>query len=255
LAAGEHDHDFGTERWDTLNRYLLHGGRMNFYNLFCYFYNLLFQDKIPCNLPETLPQEGVYHPDLQEIPNLKEYLKEKIDPEKITVGLWFYQSYWLNDNLRYIDAIIREIELCDVNVICVFHLRYKDADRGNRGADYVVEQFFMKDGKSVIDVLISPMMFSLTLSAPEYKELLPRLDVPFIQAIITMNPYAEWKESLQGVSTMDVSYSVPSPNLTGLLLPCLWLRGKKRRLIRSPELCCRKIFRYPTVSKRWFLFP
>ncbi|WDN88744.1 cobaltochelatase CobN [Desulfosarcina sp. BuS5] len=218
IAAKEYDHDFGTDRWDTLNRYLMHGGRMNFYNLFCYLYNLLFQDKAPCNPPETLPQEGIYHPDFQEIPDLKEYLKEKIDPKKITVGLWFYQSYWLNDNLRYIDAVIREVERCGANVICVFHLRYKDADRGNRGADYVVEQFFMENGKSVIDVLISPMMFSLTLSAPEYKDLLPWLNVPFIQAITTMNPYAEWKESLQGISTMDVSYSVAQPEFDGALI-------------------------------------
>ncbi len=218
FAAKEYDHDFGTDRWDTLNRYLMHGGRMNFCNLFSYLHTLLFQDKVSCNPPESLPQEGIYHPDFQKIPDLKEYLKQKIDPKKITVGIWFYQSYWLNDNLIYINAIIREIERCGANVICVFHLRYKDAERGNLGADYVVEQFFMENGKSVIDVLISPMMFSLTLSAPEYKDLLPRLNVPFIQAITTMNSYAEWKESLQGVSTMDVSYSVAQPEFDGALI-------------------------------------
>ena len=218
FAAKEYDHDFGTDRWDTLNRYLMHGGRMNFCNLFSYLHTLLFQDKVSCNPPESLPQEGIYHPDFQKIPDLKEYLKQKIDPKKITVGIWFYQSYWLNDNLIYINAIIREIERCGANVICVFHLRYKDAERGNLGADYVVEQFFMENGKSVIDVLISPMMFSLTLSAPEYKDLLPHLNVPFIQAITTMNSYAEWKESLQGVSTMDVSYSVAQPEFDGALI-------------------------------------
>lgn len=218
LAAREYDHDFGTERWDTLNRYLMHGGRMNFYNMFSWLHNLLFQEKVSCNPPESLPQEGIYHPDISGIPELKEYLKQKIDPKKITVGIWFYQSYWLNDNLAYIDAIIREVERCGANVICVFHLRYKDAERGNLGADYVVEQFFMENGKSRIDVLISPMMFSLTLSAPEYKDLLPRLNVPFIQAIAAMNSYAEWRESLQGVSTMDVSFSAAQPEFDGALI-------------------------------------
>ena len=218
LAAREYDHDFGTDRWDTLNRYLMHGGRINFYNMFSYLHNLLFQDKAPCNPPESLPQEGIYHPDFPGIPDLKEYLKQKIDPKKITVGIWFYQSYWLNDNLIYIDAIIREVERCGANIICVFHLRYKDTERGNRGADYVVDKFFMENGKSRIDVLISPMMFSLTLSAPEYRELLPKLNVPLIQAIVTMNSYAEWKESLQGVSTMDVSYSVAQPEFDGTLI-------------------------------------
>ena len=218
LAAKEYDHDFGTDQWDTLNHYLMHGGRVNFCNLFFYLYNLLFQEKVPCNPPETLPQEGIYHPDISGIPEIQDYLQQKVDKEKITVGLWFYQSYWLNDNLAYIDAIIREIESRGANVICVFHLRYKDAERGNLGADYVVEQFFMEDGRARIDVLISPMMFSLTLSAPEYKELMPRLNVPLIQAIVTMNPYAEWKESPQGVSTMDVSFSVAQPEFDGSLI-------------------------------------
>ncbi|HDL08405.1 MAG TPA: cobaltochelatase subunit CobN, partial [Desulfobacteraceae bacterium] len=218
LAAKEYDHDFGTDQWDTLNHYLMHGGRVNFCNLFFYLYNLLFQEKVPCNPPKTLPQEGIYHPDISGIPEIQDYLQQKVDKEKITVGLWFYQSYWLNDNLAYIDAIIREIESRGANVICVFHLRYKDAERGNLGADYVVEQFFMEDGRARIDVLISPMMFSLTLSAPEYKELMQRLNVPLIQAIVTMNPYAEWKESLQGVSTMDVSFSVAQPEFDGSLI-------------------------------------
>ena len=218
LTAKEYDHDFGTDQWDTLNHYLMHGGRVNFCNLFFYLYNLLFQEKVPCNPPKTLPQEGIYHPDISGIPEIQDYLQQKVDKEKITVGLWFYQSYWLNDNLAYIDAIIREIESRGANVICVFHLRYKDAERGNLGADYVVEQFFMEDGRARIDVLISPMMFSLTLSAPEYKELMQRLNVPLIQAIVTMNPYAEWKESLQGVSTMDVSFSVAQPEFDGSLI-------------------------------------
>ena len=218
LTAKEYDHDFGTDQWDTLNHYLMHGGRVNFCNLFFYLYNLLFQEKVPCNPPKTLPQEGIYHPDISGIPEIQDYLQQKVDKEKITVGLWFYQSYWLNDNLAYIDAIIREIESRGANVICVFHLRYKDAERGNLGADYVVEQFFMEDGRARIDVLISPMMFSLTLSAPEYKELMQRLNVPLIQAIVTMNPYAEWKESPQGVSTMDVSFSVAQPEFDGSLI-------------------------------------
>ena len=218
LAAREYDDAFGTDRWDTLNRYLMHGGRVNFQNMLIYLYNLLFDEEVPCDPPQRLPQEGIYHPDIPGIPDVKDYLKQKVDPEKITAGLWFYQSYWLNDNLAYIDAVIREIELQGANVICVFHFRYKDAERGNRGADYVVDNFFMDNGRPRIDVLISPMMFSLTLAAPEYKDLLPKLNVPFIQAMVTMNSYAEWKEGLQGVSTMDVSFSAAQPEFDGALI-------------------------------------
>jgi len=218
LAAQEYDDAFGTDIWNTLNRYLIHGGRLNFSNMLVYLHNLLFQESHPCDPPQELPQEGIYHPDITGIPDIKDYLEQKVDPGKITVGLWFYQSYWLNDNLAYIDAIIREIERQGANVICVFHFRYKDSERGNHGADYVVDKFFMNNSRPRIDVLVSPMMFSLTLAAPEYKDLLPKLDVPLIQAIVTMNPYAEWKGSLQGVSTMDVSFSAAQPEFDGALI-------------------------------------
>ena len=218
-AAGRYSDDFGGENWDILNRYLLHGGGINFQNMFVYLYNLLYHENISCDPPRELPQEGIYHPDFPGNPEIEEYLEQKFDLQKITVGIWFYQSYWLNDNVEYIDAIIREVERCGANVICVFHLRYKDAERGNRGADYVVEKFFMKNGKPIIDVLINPMMFSLTLSCPEYRDLLERLGVPFIQAITPfMTSYAEWKDGLQGISTMDVSYTVAQPEFDGALI-------------------------------------
>ncbi|GBE12236.1 aerobic cobaltochelatase subunit CobN [bacterium BMS3Abin13] len=218
MAAREHADGFGSERWDTLNRYLVHGGRVNLRNMLVYLYNLRFHAQIPCDPPQSLPQEGIYHPDFGGVPELEEYLEKKCDPDKITVGIWFYQTYWLNDNLAHIDAMIREIERQGANVICVFHLRYKDAERGNRGADYIVEHFFMKEGRPRIDVLINSMMFSLTLAAPGYRDLLPRLDVPFIQAMVSMNSYADWKEGYQGVSTMDVSYSAAQPEFDGTLI-------------------------------------
>ena len=90
------------------------------------------------------------------------------------MGLWFYQTYWLNNNLAFIDAIIRCVESQGANVIPVFHQRYKDVDRGNRGADYIVDHFFMDGDRPRIQVLINPLLFSLTLAAPEYKDLLPR---------------------------------------------------------------------------------
>ena len=217
-AAREHSPVFGTPVWDAIQRYLSHGGHINYHQLLIYLYNHLFSAEETCQPAVTLPFEGIYHPDLSGIPDLDDYLKEKVDPTKPTVGLWFYQTYWLNNNLAFIDAIIRSIEAHGANVIPVFHQRYKDADRGNRGADYIVDHFFMDGDRSRIQVLINPLMFSLTLAAPEYKALLPRLNVPCIQAMVTLNPYAQWKESLQGMHTMDVSYSAAQPEFDGALI-------------------------------------
>jgi cobaltochelatase CobN len=222
-AAREHSPDFGQPAWDEIQRYLSCGGPLNFHHLLIYLHNRLFDDDRTDVRPAVeLPHEGLYHPDLPDIPGLDDYLAQKLDPTRPTVGLWFYQTYWLNNNLAFIDAIIRAVEAQGANIIPVFHLRYKDAERGNRGADYIVDHFFMDGDRPRIDVLINPLMFSLTLVAPEYKALLPRLDVPFIQTMTCSAPFAQWSESVQGLPTMDVSYSAAQPEFDGALItvPC-----------------------------------
>lgn len=217
-AAQNHSPDFGTPVWDEIKRYLGCGGHLNYHQLLIYLHNRLFNTQIDCRPPIELPYEGIYHPDMPGIPKLSKYLAARVDPARPTVGLWFYQTYWLNNNLAFVDAIIRSIESAGANVIPVFHQRFKDVERGNRGADYIVEHYFMDRGESRIDVLINPLMFSLTLAAPEYKTLLPQLNVPVIQAMMTLNPYAQWQESIQGMHTMDVSYSAAQPEFDGVLI-------------------------------------
>ena len=217
-AAREHSPDFGAPHWDAIRRYLNFGGPVNFHQLMIFVHNRLFQAKDECRSAMELPNEGIYHPDIPGIPSLEDYLEKKVDPSKPTAGLWFYQTYWLNNNLAYIDAIIRSVEAAGANVIPVFHMRFKDADRGNRGADYVVDRFFMDGDTPRIQVLINPLVFSLTLVAKEYKPLLPRLNAPVVQAMTCSAPYAQWRESVQGMPTMDVSYSAAQPEFDGALI-------------------------------------
>ena len=217
--AEAHSALFGTEEGSTVQRYLMNGGTVNFMNMFSYLHNVLFSTDFPAALPEKLPHEGVYHPDYPAYDDLEGYLEKHVDPSKPTVGLWFYQSYFIDGDLAAFDCMIREIERQGANVIPVFHLRYKDAMRGNKGSDYVAEKFFMdREGKSRIDVLINPLLFSLTLNSPDYKDILPGLDVPFIQALMTFQPFEQWKESLQGLGTMDVSFSAAQPEFDGALI-------------------------------------
>jgi len=217
--AEKYSDGFGKfEAWNTINRYMINSGHLNCKNMLIYLYNIIFNDTKPCSKPAKLIQEGIYHPDFPEPLDKKTYFRQKIDRNKVTVGLWFYQTYWLCNNLKYIDGIIREIEKKGANVIPVFHLRYKDKIRENKGADYIVEEYFMENGRPVIDVLINPMLFSLTSAAPEYKNLLTRLNVPFIQAMLTMNPYEAWKESIQGMTTMEVTFSAAQPEFDGALI-------------------------------------
>ena len=216
-AAAEHSHGFGTSTWDTINRYLERGGHANYCQLFRFLHNLLFATSLECAPPRRLPDQGIYHPDLDRVVDMTGY-QRRLDPDRPTVGLWFYQNYWLNDNLAFIDALIRAIERQGANVIPVFHLRYRDADRGNHGADHIVTHYFMDGDRPRIQVLINPMLFSLSMAGRAYEDLLPRLGVPCIQAMVSLADRAAWQDSDQGMSTADVSFNAAQPEFDGNLI-------------------------------------
>ena len=210
---------FGQPAWVETSKYIRCGGRQNFYQLLRFIHNQVLESGLECAPPVKPPFEGIYHPDFGEPLTIEDYLAQKHDPARPTVGIWFYQSYWLNNNLLWMDSLIRAIEAQGANVMAVFHLRYKDVELGNRGSDYVVKQYFMDEqGQLRIDVLLNPMAFSMNLTTPEYKPLLPLLNVPVLQSILCYAPHEVWRESVQGLPTMDVSISVAQPEFDGNII-------------------------------------
>lgn len=221
--ARDHSTGFATPAWDAIHGYLNHGGGLNFKHLLEFLGILVCKtNRIgfpnPEHPPVSLANEGIYHPDFNGPVNIGQYLREKLQPHRPTVGLWFNQSYWVNNNLNFINALIRACETRGANVIPVFHLRFKDEILGNLGADHVADHFFKQEGGPLIDVLINPMMFSLNLAHKDYETIYPDLDVPVIQAMLTLQPREAWEESDQGMTSMEVSFSAAQPEFDGTLI-------------------------------------
>lgn len=217
-AAKDMSTDYGQQFWAKVQSYISNGGGPNFHQMLYAIHHRLTGEGPSGRPAEKSPTEGIYHPDFPTPPDLEEYLARKYDPSRPTIGLWFGQAFWLNRNLTHIDAVIRQAELCGANIIPLFHLRYKDINRGNLGSDELVEKYFFKDGRSFIDALISPMMFSLSLASPEYRHILKKLNVPVLQAVSATCSRADWLASQQGLPTMDVSCNVAQPEFDGNLI-------------------------------------
>ena len=214
-----------------VSQYLDYGGRKNFYSLILYLANYFIGSNYEFSEPARPIWEGIYHPDFDHVPTLKEYLQSKCVAGRPTVGLWFYQSLWQAGNTLFIDRLIEEIERQGANVIPVFLHAAKDVERGTKGAEWVVENLFMKDGRPIIDVLISTLMFSLSIKPWEGSDtgegqevarseewFIKRLNVPVLKAIVTYNTLADWNESLQGCSPMDISMGIAMPEFDGMLI-------------------------------------
>ena len=200
--------------------YLNYGGKKNFENLFYYLANRFIGANYTFEAPTIPLWEGIYHPSFDHIPTLDEYMEKKIDTNRVTVGLWFHQSQWQGGNTSFVDTMIHEVEAQGANVLPVFFGGSKNPKLGMNGLDWVIDNYFLKDGKPLADVIISLFSFSFStcLSGVDAAGTLKRLGVPIIKAITTSNTYEEWRDTMQGLSIMDIPANVAMPEFDGTLI-------------------------------------
>lgn len=218
LAAHEFSDGMPDGTWHNLCRYFHHGGPINVQRALGFLHAFVNGTGVTVAPPQPVAQDGLYHPDLGFTADTKAYLHEFIDPKKPTIGLWFFQTYWVNGNLAHVDALIREIERRGANALPVFSMRLKDRSLNNRGSDEIIQTYFTGDSGTRIDALINAMSMSMTLTNPSYRDLFPALNVPVLQAMVSSSPYAVWKESDRGMGVMDVTFQAAQPEFDGNLI-------------------------------------
>ncbi|MDI9644150.1 MAG: cobaltochelatase subunit CobN [Candidatus Verstraetearchaeota archaeon] len=210
----------GPDEYKLIFKYLNYGGKRNLENLLLFLANRFSGTKYEVKPPECPRWEGIYHPDFPEPPSIEEYAARKMLPDRPTVGIWFHQTQLQGGNTEFVDRLIEEIERQGANALPVFFTGTKNKTLGMKGLEQVVEEYFMKGGKPIVDVVISTMAFSLrtsqTTSPPI--DVLKRLGVTVIKAILTCNTYEEWRESPQGIGLIDVPTSVAMPEFDGLII-------------------------------------
>ena len=241
-TASEHDTELiklstvDNDVFRSISRYLNYGGKDNFKGLLIYVANRFGGADYVAAEPKRPIWDGIYHPDFDHVPTLEEYLKQKHVDGRPTVGIWFYNGLWQSGNTAFVDRLIAEIEGQGANVIPLFMYSLKDVELGTKGADWVMENYFIRDGRPIIDVLISLLMFSLSIWSSDEKKtiaaekivekaadvdddvFLKKLGVPVIKAILTYNTRKDWEDSMKGLNPMDVTMSVALPEFDGTLI-------------------------------------
>lgn len=116
----------------------------------------------------------------------------------------------------------------------------------------MVENYFMKDGRPVVDALISTLMFSLTMKHREEEKLFDKpffekLGVPVIKAILTYNTEEKWRESPQGLNPMDVSMSIAMPEFDGMLIA---VPVASKKMAETDTLTGARVTRFEPIQER-----
>ncbi len=209
------------EDYKTIFIYLNYGGKANLENLLLYLVNRFAGAAYEVGAPVLPAWEGIYHPDFTSPPSLAEYMEKKVQPGKLTVGIWFGQHSWQGCDTSYVDALIAEIEGQGANALPVFLKGRQDESLGIHGFDWVIENYFIKDGRPLVDVIISTLSHSwssLYSVGTRNLDALKKLGVPIIKAIVTRNTLENWRTSPIGLNVTDIPIDIALPEFDGFLI-------------------------------------
>lgn len=163
---------------------------------------------------------GVYHPRLKgRIADTADKLPALAN-ERGSVGLLLLRSYLLAGNAGHYDGVIAAFEAKGLRVIPAFA----------SGLDQrpAIERFFMKDGRSVVDAVVSLTGFSL-VGGPAYNDskaagdILAKLDVPYLSAHpVEFQTLEQWGASDRGLMPVESTIMVAIPELDGASGPMVY---------------------------------
>lgn len=179
--------------------------------------------------PVEVPWEGVYHPRLGGFGTIDEYFAKVHDPHRWTAAIWLHRSHAVTGNVEVVDALVAEIEAQGGNALPIFLILIHDEERHNLGYQELIDQWLLRDGVPVADVLINlmimPFGFERRFKAeprPDVDDGLARLGIPVLKAVLSSIDEEEWHDSARGLSPLNLvtQYVYPefAGNLTGTIV-------------------------------------
>jgi magnesium chelatase subunit H len=171
--------------------------------------------------PVEYPETGLYDPDSKKpiFDNVRELPRggRKVQG---TVGVLIMRSYVLAGNSQHYDGLIRTLRGRGLQVITAF--------ASGLDARPAVEKYFLRDGKPIIDTLLSLTGFSL-VGGPAYndsraaEQMLAALDVPYIAAhALEFQSVEQWERSEHGLMPVEATMMVAIPELDGATMPSVF---------------------------------
>ena len=170
--------------------------------------------------PVVYPEVGLYHPQMKHAGS-SFCMSEKLDAlpltatagKRGTVGILLMRSYLLAGNADHYHGVIAAMEARGLRVIPAFAT--------GLDARPAINAYFLKDGRSTIDALVSLTGFSL-VGGPAYndakaaEDILATLDVPYLAVTpVEFQTLDQWGGSTRGLLPVESTMMVAIPELDG----------------------------------------
>ena len=154
--------------------YLTIGGKENVKNALYFLLKEILGAKVQVNAPQAVAWQGIYVPQKAIVlENLEEYLTNPVlyQEERKTIGILFSRSMWLNHDTGIVDALIKEIHASGYNALPVFSVDRHDPKNGRQDNIAIIENYFMKNKRPVIDVCIDLQVLFLVIAKKKLKNI------------------------------------------------------------------------------------
>lgn len=215
----------------TVNEYLTYGGMDNIENLLLWLGQEFGVLTGNVGEPAALPWNGIYHPDETSPLSLLEYCERYRRPDWPTVGILFMRDAWVWRNLEAYDLLIEALDRRQMNVIAAFSHWTRDDAQQIPGSEDTINQYFVQDGKPVVDAVITLMHYSLTVGRPlRNPKFLSALNVPLIHGDTLLQSPQEWRESPAGMNPAELIGNIVMPEFDGVIHGVPFAGRKKDRI-------------------------
>ena len=198
----------GIVKEPIIRQYYQYGGFENIKNMFLYIINKYFDTSVSYNMPEKLPEFGIYlKKDKKVVSDIKEFLKKYPEKDAPWVGLTFYRNSLVSENMAVVDTVIDALEKEGYNVLPVFGWPESE----------VLRRFFLNN-RIKIKVIVG---ISLKIGAsPELIPILKKIGAPVVSAIsLYSDSYKKWYNSREGINMFERTWQVAIPELAGVVQP------------------------------------
>ena len=133
------------------------------------------------------------------------------------------QRRWSGMDVATVDALADEIRKQGAYPVTIFFTYGEKQETGSIGIRKIIDQYLLRNGRSVIDVAINTISSSIRneakLNSPVPNDpFLERLDVPILQTPMLVKSEAEWRESIFGLTTAEIAYDVAFPEFDGQII-------------------------------------
>ncbi|MEM2081317.1 MAG: cobaltochelatase subunit CobN [Candidatus Bathyarchaeia archaeon] len=233
--------------YQKIHQYINYGGLENYENLLIFLANRFAGSHFEAKPPKKMPLQAIYHPNFGHILTLTEYLEKAYIHGRPTVGIFFHNDPLKTGDINLANSLIRSVEQHGANAILVF---FSASDVAAKSLKWIIENYFMKDGKPIVDVVISTLAHSVAAFMPSSEsvnDLFKMLGVPVIKAIITYNTLEEWCTSLLGLSFTEVAWNVAMPEFDGMIIT---VPIAARQISEKDPLTGTKITSYVIIPER-----